>query len=319
MKKITLLLTALIAVSMIAVAQIKMCLHLGDGTRVEYIASNVDSITFTNFPVEPDDNIGGDDVVDNEEEPEFPEILPSIKAPSADSVTIAIYVPENTCNGVILVGTINYFDIYDHTYKFKSIEGEDERWLQVTIPFDDYLRVKAIAIEKDGEAEWTTQWGMNIEDKSIENVVILQGFASLDNSENGGEVTLTDIPAGEVVYVGVKAWEYDPCRLRNPAGTATFTLTAPVLPEGAVVGVVGSLNYEHYWDISNPIVMTKVRKNTWTATAEVQAKCQYRYLYSLDGGYTWYWSQEEGGFNRDMALDLNAVDIVEEWQGLEWW
>ena len=56
MKKFTLLLTALIAVSMITVAQIKMYLHLEDGTRVEYIASRVDSITFDSQIVEPDDS-----------------------------------------------------------------------------------------------------------------------------------------------------------------------------------------------------------------------------------------------------------------------
>ena len=54
MKKFTLLLTALLMVSLSALAQIKMYLHLGDGTRVEYIASNVDSITFDSPIIEPD-------------------------------------------------------------------------------------------------------------------------------------------------------------------------------------------------------------------------------------------------------------------------
>ena len=56
MKKFTLLLAALLMVSLSAMAQIKMYLHLDDGTRVEYIASRVDSITFDSQIVEPDDS-----------------------------------------------------------------------------------------------------------------------------------------------------------------------------------------------------------------------------------------------------------------------
>ena len=55
MKKFTLLLAALLMVSFSSLAQIKMYLHFNDGTRVEYIASRVDSITFDSQIVEPDD------------------------------------------------------------------------------------------------------------------------------------------------------------------------------------------------------------------------------------------------------------------------
>ena len=55
MKKFTLLLSALLMISLSALAQIKMYLHLDDGTRVEYIASRVDSITFDSQIQEPDD------------------------------------------------------------------------------------------------------------------------------------------------------------------------------------------------------------------------------------------------------------------------
>ena len=55
MKKFTLLLSTLLMVSLSVLAQIKMYLHLDDGTRVEYIASRVDSITFDSQIQEPDD------------------------------------------------------------------------------------------------------------------------------------------------------------------------------------------------------------------------------------------------------------------------
>ena len=55
MKKFTLLLSAMLMILLSALAQIKMYLHFNDGTRVEYIASRVDSITFDSQIVEPDD------------------------------------------------------------------------------------------------------------------------------------------------------------------------------------------------------------------------------------------------------------------------
>lgn len=56
MKKFTFLLTVLLMVSLSAFAQIKMYLNFKDGTRVEYIASSVESITLSSQTQEPDDS-----------------------------------------------------------------------------------------------------------------------------------------------------------------------------------------------------------------------------------------------------------------------
>ena len=58
MKKLTLLLSALLIVSLSVLAQIKMIVHLNDADSVEFYASSVDSITFANFSIDseiPDD------------------------------------------------------------------------------------------------------------------------------------------------------------------------------------------------------------------------------------------------------------------------
>ena len=68
MKKITLLFSALLMVSFSALAQIKMYLYFNDGTRVEYIASRVDSIKFDSSIDEPDDS----DKPGEEEKPDGP-------------------------------------------------------------------------------------------------------------------------------------------------------------------------------------------------------------------------------------------------------
>ena len=54
MKKLTFLLSALLMFSLPTLAQIKMYLHFNDGTRAEYIASRVDSITFDSQIQTPD-------------------------------------------------------------------------------------------------------------------------------------------------------------------------------------------------------------------------------------------------------------------------
>ena len=246
---------------------------------------------------------------------DFPEIMPILNEPAKDSVTIAIYVPQGTCNGAILAGSFNDYTVGDQTYKFKKIEGEDERWLVVTAPFAEDLAVKAIALTEAGVSDWGTQWGMNIEDKSIENIVILSGEGTLEE-ENGGEQKLTKIPAGGIVFVGIKEWKSAPCVERNKAGEATFTLTAVApLPEGAKVGIVGKLSEELTWNIGSPVVMEQ-NGNTYTATYTVGDACEYKYFVSLDGGTTWDWNIGEDGGNRQMPLDLKPVDTVEAWVGL---
>lgn len=248
------------------------------------------------------------------------ETLPKVMAPGSGFVTIAIYVPEETCNGVILVGAglgeggTSDWDPGEKNNPFTELEGED-RWYTITVPYYADLAVKAVAINSEGKANWSTQWGMNVEGED-DNVVILSGEGLLDNSENYGEIKLTQVLDGSVIYIGIKEWKSIPCEPRNKAGEATFTLTAVTpLPEGAVVGIVGSISEVLNWDIYNPVVMTQ-NGNTYTATVTVGDACEYKYFVSLDGGATWDWSIGEYGNNRQMPLDLNAVDTVEEWVGI---
>lgn len=255
------------------------------------------------------------------EEGELPETLPQITVPGDGYVTIAIYVPSNTCNGVILVGTglgeggTDDWAPEEKNNPFTELEGED-RWYTITVPYSDDLGVKAIALTPEGEAYWNNQWGMNSFDLYTENVVILQGQGYFE-LENGGEPKLTELLDGSVVYIGIKEWKSAPCVERNKAGEATFTLTAVApLPEGSVVGIVGNLSLEQNWNIESPIIMTQ-NGNTYTATCTVGDACEYKYFYSLDGGVTWSWDYREEIYNnREMPLDLNAVDTVEEWIGI---
>ena len=247
---------------------------------------------------------------------EFVEEQPTIEAPGAGKVTIALQAPKGTCNGIVLVGAGVKEDGSDDwtpankAHQFVAVEGT-VTWYTITLNYKENLAVKAIAITEAGVADWGTQWGMNIEGEA-ENVIVLSENATIDNSENGGEVKVTEFTDGEVVYVQVKAWKSEPCTPKNEAGTATFTLTSASVPANAVVGVIGNLNN---WDLASVVEMTAGEGGVYTATVEVPAACEYKYILNIAGaGYSWD-TAEDGG-NRQMALDLKANDTVEKWLGV---
>lgn len=245
--------------------------------------------------------------------------IPGIDAPAAGQTTIAIYVPEGTCNGVIAVGASMGADgaddwtPADKKNPFTALEGHD-RWYTITVPYYPAIGAKAIAVNDAGVADWGTQWGMNKEGEDA-NVVILSGEGVLDNSENGGEVKLTSLVDGAVVYVQIKAWKSEPCTPKNKAGKASFELTSEVaLADSIKVGVIG--NFVTDWTITEAIELTKGEDGVYrVADVEVPASCQYKYVLKV-GQAGWSWDTSENGDNRDMPLDLKAVDTVKEWKGL---
>lgn len=243
---------------------------------------------------------------------------PVIVAPGAGKVIVAVRVPQGTCNGMIAVGAATNEDgtddwaPADKKKPFVAVEGT-ETWYQITLPANPGIGVKVIALAEDGTADWGTQWGMNVEGEEP-NVTIVNGEGTIDASENGGEVKLTELKENTVVFVDVKAWKTSPCTPKNEAGIASFTLTANNLPEGYEVGIVGKVNNLE-WDITAPVVMTKGEGNVYTATdVPVAAACQYKYFVRLIDGGEWSWDYGMDGGNLVMPLDLKAVDTVDAWK-----
>ena len=243
---------------------------------------------------------------------------PIIAAPGAGKVIVAVRVPQGTCNGMIAVGAATNEDgtddwtPADKKKPFVAVEGT-ETWYQITLPANPGIGVKVIALAEDGTADWGTQWGMNVEGEEP-NVTIVNGEGTIDASENGGEVKLTELKENTVVFVDVKAWKTSPCTPKNEAGIASFTLTANNLPEGYEVGIVGKVNNLE-WDINAPVVMTKGEGNVYTATdVPVAAACQYKYFFRLIDGGEWSGKNGEDGGNHVMPLDLKAVDTVDAWK-----
>ena len=262
----------------------------------------------------------------NGNEPEEPVIekedAPAIEAPGAGKVTIAVRVPEGTCNGIVAVGS-NGTEELAWTPAGTDFErvADTESWYKVTLTYAADMIVKVIAKSEDGAVDWGTQWGMNTDEKENVTWVVDEGLATIDNSENGGEVKLISFSTaeGKVLFLDVDAWKTAPCVERNKAGQATFTLTAPALPEGYEVYIVGNFAEENWnWgaETSTPTHKMELVDGKYTHAAEVPEKFEYKYFYKTAEGVMDWNNAEEIGGNRQMALDLKAVDEVKAWKGL---
>lgn len=257
---------------------------------------------------------------DNPSDPDNPDDpmsdLPKIESPGDGWVTIALRAPEGTCNGMVAVGAATNSDGSDdwdpsaQNKKFAKVDGTDN-WYQITLPANYGIAVKVIAISSTGRADWTTQWGMNtVYDDP--NVVILAGEGYLDNSENSGEVKLTELVENTVVYVDVLAWKSEPCISKNAAGLATFHVTVPYdTPSYAQVSVAGSFD-ENAWT-PGAYLLTRLNDGTYYGEFYIPEAFEYKYIVGCDG-LTWSWNYcEQISGNRVMPLDLYAIDVVDAW------
>ena len=240
------------------------------------------------------------------------EEAPVLKAPAAGKVIIAVRVPEGTCNGIVARGANGAELEWGGGVEFTKVEGK-ETWYQLELSYATDMQVKVLAKAEDGTIDWGTQWGMNVEGETP-NVTFVAETTAEFALENGGEVKLINCPDASVLYIDVVAWKSAPCVPKNAAGTATFTLTATNVPAGATIGLVGNFP-EKDWAIAEPFVLTKGAGDVYTATVEVGAAQEYKYFLKLAAG-EWSWDVSEDGGNRQMPLDLKAVDEVSVWKGV---
>ena len=242
------------------------------------------------------------------------EEAPAIAAPAAGKVIVAVRVPEGTCNGVVARGANVEGELaWEGGLELTPVDGTTT-WYQLELTYAADMIVKVLAKAENGTIDWGTQWGMNIEGETPNVDFVGESSATLDNAENGGEVKLINCPDGGVVYIDVVAWKSAPCVPKNEAGTATFTLTATNVPAGATIGLVGNFP-EKAWVIAEPFELTKGAGDVYTATVEVGAAQEYKYFLKLAAG-EWSWDVSEDGGNRQMPLDLKAVDEVSVWKGV---
>lgn len=132
-----------------------------------------------------------------------------IAEPELGTVKVVVDAPENTCNGMVAVGTFCNWSLSEG-YPFTKVEGSESLY-EVTVPYSPDMVFKVIAKTLYDEIDWRYQWGLN-RDGEEPNVVLLgTPGCVLDNSENGGEPKLVSFVDGSTTYVKVNAWKEDPC------------------------------------------------------------------------------------------------------------
>ena len=223
------------------------------------------------------------------------EDLPSLEAPGAGKVTIAVRLPEN-CGTAVIPGKHNGVDVWDVSGAkteiiCSKVEGT-QSWVAVTLDWaeGDEFKVAGLNDELKGDAGWANE---------AKSGTVLEG----DIKGNFGE-NLVILSDNQVIYVAVEEWKLSPCVQGNEAGTATFNLTATGFPEGTVWAVVGSFGW---LDSGSVVEMTLGDNGIWTATHDVPANCQYKYVNSTDGASWQYYSKDN--INMDVTLKTNDTEV----------
>ena len=270
MKKFTLILTALLMISFSVLAQIKMVVHLNDAESIEVYASSVDSITFTNFPVEPDDSDKpGDSEVEDSEEDEI--TLPVVEAPGEGYTTIVLYIPESDCEEAVpyILGEIPNGD-WLQNYPDLQMEFLGNNWWKVTV--DALTPENATNFKfrmEDGAGFWKYEPKGSYE--------LLEGadqFLKIKEDEWNNLVAISDCD-NQVLYVKSGEWSSTPCKEQVPAGRAKFVLNVIVLvPEDAEIVFTGNFE-ENSWEASDR-VMTKQADGTYVWEGEYPENFRFK-------------------------------------------
>jgi len=144
-------------------------------------------------------------------------VPPSLANPAAGKTTIAFYA-EVCPKGAYLVGSINDYNINDDALSFTEVAGE-KNWWQLTLDYDGAMQAKVIARPSDPDVayNWAYQWGKNFDpddpncklEEGTVNTQILKGEGAWV-FENGGEVKLSEVKDGGVVYIWIKNWNASP-------------------------------------------------------------------------------------------------------------
>ncbi len=198
------------------------------------------------------------------------EEAPELALPGSGKVTIAIRVPDNTCNGARAVGSFNGWNDNDAEQAFTKVSGK-ETWYQLTIENDftttTTLQVKVVGVTKDGKSSWDTQWGENWPDKDPEVTFVGDEpeFAEFE-IENDRQPKLVVSKDNQVIYIDIAKWTKEPCAPPVPAGNGKFIFTpgeGSVIDASAVLVFTGNFT-EKNWGDSDRVMTKEGATYTWT-------------------------------------------------------
>lgn len=263
-----------------------------------------------------DDNNGGNgqDTTVVEEEPTI-EDMPELATPGAGKVTIAVRVPENTANGVWLVGGFAdswkmIHEVADPSlYRFTRVEGT-KTWWQITVAFDASAEFKFLPICKKADGSEYTAWA--VEPTGMRTMIDNEPADESDFNKDNQKMGDAD---NAVVFFEVKGWSVDPSVVFMPAGAYKFHITLNKIdtlpiPAGDVV-LTGNFVEESWGDSKR--VMKQVSDDAKAVVYEYEAEVPDYFCFKVfvqgETAQTW-----ANGENVPLSVDV-VKDGVASYDG----
>lgn len=244
-----------------------------------------------------------------------------IEAPGEGLTTIAIRIPEGTCNGVYSIGEFKNVaglsNEWSHNKYGFIFEKTWYGWYKFTFRNDESFRgLRICAIPKKTDPDWRFSWGKNTYGK--ENVTLVKDDeAVVFEYDNDGLPTLISAPQNKVIYVDIKEWVTDPCAGINPAGQATITVT-PEAEYGVVaMALVGNFTgyYSQDWHPESPYTELIKKGDSFIWTGEVPEACEFRILYKTAEMTDYDWQHGSKG-NVEMPITNKYSTDCSDFLGL---
>lgn len=238
----------------------------------------------------------------SEEEEEGEETQPELKNPGEGKVTICVQAPKAMCGYLVAPGSLTNWDPGDGSdKKLELVEGYTT-WYAGTFDWKQDVAFKIAATDAEGQWVWAYQ---------LLSGELIQGLITPKDPTKPLTSDLIIDEDNQVIYIKVTKFETDPCSKLAPAGTATFNLTATGFPEGTEFAIAGSFaEPEDAWNGENPSEEHKLtlKDGVYTATFEVPAVFQYKYLvkYPGDEKFAWYTAEN---INMDPSLVANDTEV----------
>ena len=179
------------------------------------------------------------------------ETQPELLNPSSGKVTLAIRIPEGTCNGVVITGQSD-FEPSSTSLRFNKVQGTDT-WYSATVDCQPMNQFLVFALPEQGNVTWENKWS---------KYRIMKGDAEFDPNGSG---LLRINSCATVVYIDIEEWKKEPCAPVVPSGTGTFTFTpACELPENAVVIFTGNFDEKSWAESDRNMTRQSDGSYTWT-------------------------------------------------------
>ena len=262
-----------------------------------------------------DDNNGGNGQDTTVVEEPTIEDMPELATPGAGKVTIAVRVPENTTNGVWLVGGFAdswkmIHEVADPSlYRFTRVEGT-KTWWQITVDFDASAEFKFLPICKKADGTEYTAWA--VEPTGMRTMIDNEPADDSDFNKDNQKMGAAD---NAVVFFEVKGWSVDPSVVFMPAGAYKFQITLNKIdtlpiPAGDVV-LTGNFVEESWGDSKR--VMKQVSDDAKAVVYEYEAEVPDYFCFKVfvqgETAQTW-----ANGENVPLSVDV-VKDGVASYDG----